>query len=114
MAFPPEVELEVRNDPAHHVYFDLNGVGSLVLGFAAIVYGYTLRNPSSGATAAVDLYDGPDTSSAHPIIPLTFATSESIGDWFGPNGVLFKNALYVNVTSGEVKGAIFYRYHDWR
>ena len=110
MTAPPEFELEVRNDPAHHVYFDLTG-GSIVLGFSCLLFGYTLRNPSGAATAACDFYDGVDTSGGHTIIPLTFATSESIGDSWMPNGVHFKNGLYVNVTSGEVKGAVFYRPH---
>lgn len=106
----PELELEFRADPAHYVYFDLSATGKALVAFSVVLYGYTLVNPSGAATAAINLYDGTDTSSAEPILPLTFAVSESLSDWFGPNGILFKNGVYANVTSGEVKGSVFYRH----
>jgi hypothetical protein len=109
VSFPAELEIEVAVEPAHHKYFDLNGAGAVQLGFSVVLYGYTLVNPSSSATAALNLYDGGDTT-GNPIFPVTFAASESIGDWFGPNGIWLRNGLYANVTSGEVKGAVFYRH----
>ena len=110
MAEPYELDLEVHEDPVHYVYLDLNATGRLVFSFAVVLHGWSLANPASGATAAANLYDGTDTT-GQPIFPLSFADSESVGDWFGDRGILLKNGLYVNVTSGEVKGAIFYRRH---
>lgn len=104
-----EVDLEIHPPPAHHRYFDLTA-GSLELGFSVILLGYAFKNPSSSVTAACDLYDSPDGTGV-PIIPLTFAASESIGDNWMPNGILFKNAVYVNVTAGEVRGGLFFRHY---
>jgi hypothetical protein len=106
-----ELDLEVHEDPAHYVYFDRNGTGGILMGFSIRLMGYCLKNPSGAATAALDFYDGTDTTSAQPLFPITFAASESITDWFGPNGILLYNGIYVNVTSGEVKGSVFYRKH---
>lgn len=105
-----EVEIEVRSDPAHYVTFDLSGTTKLLCGFSVIVYGWVLKNPSSSVAAAIDLYDTADGTGV-PVFPLSLAASESIGDWFGDQGVWLKNALYANVTAGEVKGAVFYRHH---
>lgn len=109
MIDPGELEVEVRSEPAHYRYFDLNGAGLVLLGFSVILFGYALRNVSTSVTAAMDLYDGGDASGS-PIFPLTFAASESIGDWFGDQGIWMQNGLYANVTSGEVRGSVFYRH----
>lgn len=106
----PELDLEVHEEPAHYIAFDLSGAGKMLTNYAIVLYGWALKNPSGASTAAADIYDNTDGTGT-AIIPLTFATSESIGDWFGPGGILLKNGVYVNVTSGEVKGSLFYRRH---
>ena len=107
--WPAPFEVPVVDEPAHYRTFDLNATTLLLLGFSANVFGWSLKNPSSSAAAAIDLYDSADGSGV-PVFTLTLAASESVGDWFGPNGVWLKNAVYANVTSGEVKGALFYRH----
>lgn len=110
MSLGAEVDIEVHEDPAHWRYFDITA-GLVLLGHAAIVYGYSLKNPSGAATAAIDIYDATDAVSAQQVFTLTFAASESLGDSWGSRGILFKNGVYANVTSGEVKGSIFYRHY---
>lgn len=105
----PELDLEVREEPAHPVYLDLNGAGTAIFTFALIVYGWSLRNVSSGTAAALDVYDGTDTT-GKIVFPINLAGNETNREWFN-RGVLLKNGLYVNVTSQEVRGSIFYRKH---
>lgn len=104
-----EFELEVREDPAHWVNFDLNGVGSKLLGFSVRLVGWSIRNMSSTTLATLDIYDGADTSGA-VVFPITLQSNESSREWFYPGGVLMKNAVYVNVTAQEVKGSLLYRH----
>lgn len=109
MSIPPEIELEVRSDPTHHIDFDLNGAASKLLGFSAVLFGWAMRNMSSSTLATADMYDG-DDSSGKPTIPLALAANGFDVRWFGPNGVWFKNAVYLNVTAQEIKGTLFYRH----
>lgn len=104
-----EFELEVRSDPAHWVNFDLNGVGKMLLGFSVVLLGWGIRNLSSSTLATLDIYDGADTSGV-VVFPITLQSNESSREWFYPGGVLFKNAVYVNVTAQEVKGSLLYRH----
>jgi hypothetical protein len=39
--------------------------------------------------------------------PITLNEHESIRDWFGSNGIKFKEALYMKVVEGEVEGVVF-------
>jgi hypothetical protein len=96
----------------HHVryrQFDLTTSSLLLLGFAVDIYGWSLKNVSTSTAADVDLYDGNDTSGV-AAIPLQIPSSTTDTKWFGPNGVRFHNAVFANVTTGEVKGSIFYRH----
>ena len=105
----PELDIEVREEPAHPVYFDLNGAGTAVFSFAVIVYGWSIRNVSTTTEANLDVYDGTDTT-GHIIFPVNLAGNETSREWFN-RGVEFKNGLYLNVTAQEVKGSIFFRKH---
>lgn len=110
MSVGSEFELEVFTDPAHHVYFDLNGAGSVVLGMSVVLHGWSIRNVSGTTLAQLDIYDGADTSGGHAIFPINLAANETSREFF-ERGVLLKNGVYVNVTAQEVKGALFYRHH---
>lgn len=106
---PADFELEVSTDPLWRVYFDLNGAGKALVQFSAKLGGFAIRNMSSSSTAAMDFYDGTDTT-GNAIVPITLAANESTREYWWPGGVLFKNGVYANVTSGEIKGSIFYRH----
>jgi hypothetical protein len=105
----PFFEIPVVDEPAHYVTFDLNGAGKVLAGFSVRVFGFAIKNPSGSTAAALDLYDGTDTTGI-VVIPVVLASSDSAADWYGPNGVWFKNGLYANVTAGEAKGSIFLRH----
>jgi hypothetical protein len=105
----PLIELEVTEHHARYRYFDLTTSALLLLGFSVDVYGWSLKNPSTSTAADIDLYDTPDGTGV-PALPIQIPSSTTDTKWFGPNGVRFHNALYANVTTGEVKGSIFYRH----
>jgi hypothetical protein len=109
MSSIPLIELEVTEHHARYRQFDLSGTGALLLGFAVDVYGWSLKNPSTSTAADIDLYDGPDTSGV-AALPVQIPNSTTDTKWFGPNGVRFHNGVYANVTTGEVKGSLFYRH----
>lgn len=113
MSIAPEFELEVTQDPAHYIAFDLNGAGKALASFSVVVFGWAIRNMSASTLATADLYDGADTSGTL-LLPWALASNAFDVKWFGPNGVWFKNGLYVNVTAQEIKGSIFYRHHPSR
>lgn len=102
-------ELEVREDPAEYITFDLSGAGRALASFGLTVYGWSLRNVSTTTEAFLDIYDGTDASGI-VIFPVNLAGNETSREWFN-RGVDFKNGLYVNVTAQEVKGSLFYRHH---
>jgi hypothetical protein len=99
------------DDPAHHAYFDLNATGAVVLGFAHVLYGWSIKNVSTTTEANIDFYDGAD-SSGLPTFPVNLTGNETNREMW-PRGVLMKNALYINVTAQEVKGSVFFRRVRW-
>lgn len=102
-------ELPVFEHYARYLSFDINATHMLLLGFASDFFGWSVSNPSGSVAASMDLYDGSD-SSGTPVFTIKLATSADDIRWFGPNGVRLNNALYANVTAGEVKGSVFYRH----
>ena len=104
-----QVELEVTEHHVRYRYFDLSTTSLLLLGFSVDIYGWSLKNVSTSTAADIDLYDGTDTSGV-PALPIQIPSSSTDTKWFGPNGVRFHNAVFANVTTGEVKGSIFYRH----
>jgi len=105
-----EFELEVREDPAHYIYFDLNATGKMLTNFAVVMCGWSIRNISSTTLATLDVYDGTDAT-GNPLFPINLSANETSREWFLPGGVLMLDGVYVNVTAQEVKGSIFYRRH---
>ena len=103
-----EFEIEVTEDPAKHIDFDVNATSKVLVNYSVRFFGYALRNMSTSAEARLDLYDGADTTGPS-VFPINLGGDETTRDWFGPNGILFKNGVTINVTVGEVKGAIFTR-----
>ena len=106
----PELDIEVRGEPAHYVAFDLNGTGKVLVNYQVTLFGWAIRNVSSTTEATADIYDGTDTSGT-VVIPANLAGNEVSVVWLGPNGVRFRNGLYLNVTAQEIKGCLFYRRH---
>jgi hypothetical protein len=109
----PELELEVISEPAWPITFDLNGAGLMLANYAVVLFGWAVRNVSSGTEAKFDIYDGTDASGV-PVFPVNLAGNETNREWFGPNGVRFRNGVYVNVTAQEVKGSVIVRRHRER
>jgi hypothetical protein len=70
--------------------------------------GWALRNESNSSPANIDIYDGADTSGV-PTFPITLAANESVRDLFPQDGVGMLNAVYINVTSGQVGGSVIYQ-----
>lgn len=53
------------------------------------------------------LYDNAEKAEGTNFGPVTLNEHESVRDWFGSNGIKFKNALYLKVLEGEVEGVVF-------
>lgn len=109
MSAPEGFELPVFEHHARYLTFDINATHMLLLGFASDFFGWSMSNPSGSVAASIDLYDGADGSGT-PFLTVKLATSADDIRWFGPNGIRLNNALYANVTAGEVKGSVFYRH----
>ena len=105
----PEIEIEVSERHVHYLCFDVNATHMILLGFGIKLFGWSVRNPSGSVAAVMDLYDGTDSTGV-PVFTINLATAASDSKWFGPNGIQMNNALYANVTAGEVKGSVFYQH----
>jgi hypothetical protein len=53
------------------------------------------------------LYDNSEKAEGRNYGPLTLNEHESIRDWFGSNGIQFKEAIWMKVVEGEVEGVLF-------
>ena len=104
-----EVDFEIEEHCAHYRAFDLSAAAAQLLGYSCDVYGWSLKNLSSSAVATIDIYDSADGTGI-PVFPIVIAANGVSAEWFGPNGVRFNNAVYANVTAGEIKGSILFRH----
>ena len=50
-------------------------------------------------------------SAGEVLVPITLAANESARDWFGPGGI-HVDGLFIDVTLGDVDGAVFLRGTD--
>ena len=78
---------------------------SLISG-RVLVFGYAVAETTGSATAALRLRDG-TASSGTRILPIHLAANESVRDWFGPNGIVYQQGIYVEVVSGAIEGSIW-------
>lgn len=101
------VELEVYLKPAHHTDWTLNASGKIVAGFSVRLMGWSAAETSGGAACTINIYDGVDTTGTITM-PIKLASGQSSTDWYGPNGILFKNGVYVNLASGQAAGSIYF------
>jgi hypothetical protein len=93
--------------PADYLQFDQTVSAAGPISFPVKVMGWAIRNPSSTALAEVDFFDGTDASGT-VVIPVTLDWNESSRETWCPNGIRFKNGLFINVTAGEVRGSVFW------
>lgn len=100
-------ELAVYLDPSTHMEFTLNGAGKVIAGFGVRLMGWTAAETSGSAGCTINIYDGADTSGG-VVIPIKLASGQSSTDWYGPNGTLFRNGVYVDLASGQATGSIFF------
>lgn len=105
-----DFNLEVREDPAHHVDFSARSTGLAIVGFSVILFGWALAETTGSAAAAVDIYDAP-AATGIASFPVKLASGEFATAWFSGQGILFLNGVYLNPTSGSVAGSVFYRHH---
>lgn len=104
------LDIEVHEDPAHHYEWTLNSSSITVLGFSVILLGWAATETSGSAAATVNVYDATDHVGLI-VLPIKLASGESAEAWYGDRGVWFKNAVHINVTSGQAQGTIFYRHY---
>ena len=105
-----EYRLDVEEPWSRHVAWTLSGAGLARIQFGAILMGWSATETTGAATAAVNLYDGADTSGVI-LLPIRLASGESAESWYGPGGIRFRNGVYINVASGAAQGALFYRHY---
>lgn len=72
----------------------------------ALLKGFSLRETTGTATAAVTIHDGiADNNNFLAVIDLN--ASESVRDWFTGRGVLVDRGIFVEVLSGTVEGVVY-------
>lgn len=70
------------------------------------LYGWSLVETTGAAIAACDLIDG-GAAAGTEITPITLSAGQSTRDWLGRPGLLVQSGLFLNVTAGTVRGAVW-------
>lgn len=79
-------------------------------GFGVRLMGWSAAETSGSAGCTINIYDGTDTTG--PIVmPIKLASGQSSTDWYGPNGIAFRNAVYLSLASGQAAGSIYFVPH---
>lgn len=92
-------------DPNHGITAITAPGGAQATTVANTLTGYAIRETTGSAGATVILRDG-DGTDGREIIGITLAAGESTRDWFGA-GISIIDGLYVDVTDGQIAGAVF-------
>lgn len=74
-----------------------------------ILMGYSVKETTGAASAEIDLFDGTDNRGILAI-PVTLGSGQSTEDWFGTQGLWFRNGIFGSVISGSVAGSMFVAY----
>ena len=84
----------------------LTGVDQ-VISDPIVFLGVAIADGGLGA-ARVHIYNG-TTDNGFLIAGVTCANNDDDFSWYGPNGVLCPNGIYIKVYAGSPEGAVFYR-----
>lgn len=70
------------------------------------VLGFAFKETTGTASAEVDILDGADAANTD-VIPITLTANQSTSEWFGPQGIGFRNGVNAKTVSGTVAGSVF-------
>ncbi len=84
----------------------VGGVNLRAMASAGTLLGFSLRETTGAAAALVYVRDGADAGGKLLSI-VSLAAGESIRDWFGPGGLSVGAGVYLDVTAGQVEGAVY-------
>lgn len=85
-----------------------SGAGQQPTTVANSLLGWSLREPSGANPATVILRDGANAD-ADEVAAVTLAAGASVRDQLPAGGVALINGLFLDVTAGEVVGAVYLR-----
>lgn len=69
-------------------------------------FGFTIRE-TAGSTATVRIHD--NTANSGTILDtIQLAPNESAREWYGPQGILLRTGIRVDIVSGTVEGSVRY------
>lgn len=92
--------------PARTIPIAVTTTDVLLINGAGILTFYNFTETTGSATAAVQLFDGTDDGGAL-LTDVTLLANESTRDPIPTPCVAFRNALFLEVLSGSVKGAVW-------
>jgi hypothetical protein len=72
----------------------------------AVIFGYSVKEATGSAAAELDLYGGL-AANGQLWIPIPLGPGMSRENWFGPQGVHFRNGMQSVASIGAVTGSIF-------
>ena len=105
---PPEVILWMRDRAARPVQFGATAAGERLVSGPAILLGYSIRESTGAAAAAVRLRNGADATGA---IVATIGLAASGSDTQMPTdpGLICDVGVWLEVVSGSVEGSVHVR-----
>lgn len=77
----------------------------LATGFGCLMQ-LIMEETTGSAGARFELWDGTSTGGEY-IGPWTLSSSQSFDNAYPPHGLIYRNGLYLNVTSGSVAGVAY-------
>jgi hypothetical protein len=75
---------------------------------ASLLMGWSLFETTGTGAAVVEIYDGYDAG-AQLLVVIALSPGQSTRDWLAGGGLLSREALFVRVVSGTVRGVAWTR-----
>jgi hypothetical protein len=85
-------------------YEEIEVASSIESQVGGVIQGWSLYAPEKSKFI---IYDNIEKAEGANYGEVALNEKESIRDWFGPNGLKFKHALYFKVLEGKVEGCLF-------
>lgn len=107
MTLPNGVDWEaLATQPSVPLRFAIVNATQLFMSGDHILMGYSFRETLGQANTTVQIFDGADANGQF-VDEVGLTPLQTARDWFGPGGILIRNASTVVVTSGAINAILW-------
>lgn len=92
--------------PCYTLPFGVTTLSINLVGRAALLLGYTIRETTGAAAADIDILDGNDFNGA-VVATVTLLAGQSLRDNMPGDGIYCQSGPFLRINSGSVRGALW-------